>query len=304
MRSIAVLMLGVIMMGAVPARAQEDAAANDRLSRLERDLNFLQRQVYRNNAGGEGAATEGQVPANGASLEIRLSQVREEIRALRGQLEQSQFQAKQNADELKKLSTDVDYRLQAIEQKQAAAAVAPAPVAPAPAAVAKPTAAPAAEASGFSPDDTGTAAPTPVPAHADGAAATGKDFPDANAHYNYAFKLLNEKNYSASATSFDAFVKKYPADPLVGNAYYWLGESYYARADYTRAADGFRKGYEANPEGQKAADNLLKLGLSLAQVKRVPEACIVLSQVATKYAQSNVRSATRAEKKRAELQCK
>ena len=96
MRSIAVVVVSVIAMvvGVAPAYAQDDAAATDRLSRLERDLNFLQRQVYRNNAGGEGAATEGQVPANGASLEIRLSQVREEIRALRGQLEHSQFQAK------------------------------------------------------------------------------------------------------------------------------------------------------------------------------------------------------------------
>ena len=171
--------------------------------------------------------------------------------------------------------------------------------------MAKPVSAPAVvepQASSFSPDDTG-ATPSAV-AHADGSAATGKDFPDANAHYNYAFKLLNEKNYSAAASSFDTFVKKYPSDPLAGNAYYWLGESHYARADYTRAAEGFRKGYEANPDGQKAPDNLLKLGLSLAQVKRVPEACIVLSQVTTKYAQSNARTATRAEKKRTELQCK
>jgi tol-pal system protein YbgF len=292
MHRVVVLLAGAIWLVGTAAHAQEDGAAGDRLNRLERDLNFLQRQVYRTGAVGEGG--EGHPPVNGASLEIRLSQMHEEIRALRGQLEQAQFNAKHTADELKKLSADVDYRLQAIEQKQAAAVVpAPAPSVDA-------------QTNGFSPNDAGASlVEDSHPAKSvDSVATTGRDFPDANAHYNHAFRLLNEKNYSAAASSFDAFVKKYPADPLAGNAYYWLGESHYARADYTRAAEGFRKGYEANPEGQKAGDNLLKLGLSLAQVKRVPEACIVLSQVATKYAQSHARSAARAEKKRVELQCK
>lgn len=284
-------MLVLLATTALPAYAQDDGALADRLGRLERDVNFLQRQVYRNGAAAEGGESSAPMPANGASLEIRITQMNEEIRALRGQLEQAQFQAKQNAETLKKLSADVDYRLQALEQKQAAAAPAVAPVA-------------AAAPAGFSPEDAG-AEPTVVKAEKPAKAeATGKDFPDANAHYNYAFKLLNEKNYSGAASSFDTFVKKYPADPLTGNAYYWLGESHYARSDYTRASDAFRKGYEAAPEGQKAGDNLLKLGLSLAQVKRVPEACIVLAQVTGKYAQSNARAAARAEKKFTELQCK
>ena len=230
------------------------------------------------------AQEESPQPVGTPALEVRISQMAAEIRALRGQLEQAQYQNAQTANEMKKLSMDVDYRLQTLEQKQMTAA------APAPAAPAAPVA-PTAEAA------------TPLPP-APVTSATGKDFPDSNAHYNYAFKLLSDKKYSEAASSFDAFVKKYPSDPLAGNAYYWLGESYYARSDYTRAAEGFRKGFEANPEGEKAADNLLKLAMSLAQVKRVPEACIVLAQVSTKYGQTNARTATRADAERAKLQCK
>lgn len=239
-----------------------------------------------------------------ANMQVQINQLHEEIRNLRGQLEQAQYQSRITADSLKKYETDSDYRLQAIEQKQAAAAAAP-PPAPAPA-----PAASGHSASGFSPDAPGAEEveePATYQKAKPGEAAaspTGKDFPDANAHYNYAFKLLNEKKYPEAAASFDAFVKKYPADPLTANAYYWLGESYYARGDHTRASDAFRKGYEAAPDGQKAADNLLKLGLSLAQVKRVKEACIILQQVATKYAQTNARTATRADTERANLQCK
>lgn len=295
-----VILLSVSLLAATTALAQSDGGLNDRLSRIERDVNFLQRQVYRSTSPGDTSApdvTAAPVGAAGASLEVRLSQISDEVRALRGQIEQAQFQSRQNAEDLRKLTADVDYRLQALEQRQAAAA-AIVPTAP----LATP---PVVQGNGFAADAAG-AAPEAVDAAGNPlkAAPTGKDFTDANAHYTASFKLLNEKNYAAAATSFDAFVKKYPNDPLVGNAYYWLGESYYARGDYTRAADGFRKGFESNPEGEKAADNLLKLALSLVQVKRVPEACIVLKQIGDKYEQSNARTASKAVAERTKLQCK
>lgn len=263
------------------AHAQEDVS--EQLDRLERDVNFLQKQVYR------GGATDGTgAPiTNAGQVEVRFSQMDEQIRQIRGQIEQTQFQAKKASDDLKKLSDDVDFRLRALEQKQAAmdaaAAAAPAPVAEAehPSEPAKYQA-----------------------AGGEAAALTGNDFPDANAHYSHAFKLLNEKKYAEAGASFDAFVKKYPSDPLTSNSYYWLGESYYARQDYTRAAESFRKGYEANTDGQKAPDNLLKLAMSLNQVKRTNEACIVLKQVMSKYAEASPRTAQRASDQHSTMQCK
>jgi tol-pal system protein YbgF len=135
-------------------------------------------------------------------------------------------------------------------------------------------------------------------------AVTGKDFPDANAHYSHAFKLLNEKKFAEAATSFDGFVKKYPADPLTANAFYWLGESQYARSDFTRSTESFRKGFEVNPDGQKAPDNLYKLALSLAQIKRKTEACVVLSQVISKYGATAARTAAKASEARTTFECK
>lgn len=291
MRILSLMIAGSVLALSPVARAEDSSALADRLSRIERDMNFLQRQVYRTSNPADGGSPDGVVGS--AAAEVRLGQMSEEIRGLRGQIEQMQLQARQNAETLRKLSADMDYRLQALEQKQAQMMQAPAGmIAPVP------------QVGGFSPDagafepdeDESKIAPKIAP--------TGKDFPDANAHYNHAFKLLNDKNYTAAATSFDAFVKKYPGDPLAGNAYYWLGESYYARGDYTRASEGFRKGFEANPDGEKAADNLLKLAMSLAQVKRITEACVVLNQIGAKYAQSNARTATKAAAERTALQCK
>ena len=272
---------------ATPAFAQEDTdALYGKIERLERDMSYLQKQVYRGK-GGDVSGGDNSPIANGGSVEVRLSQLTEEMRQLRGAVEQSQFAARQNAADMKKLSDDVEYRLHALEERQTAAAAAAAsvPVAVAPAPV--------------------EATPAKFePAKKGAVAVTGNDFPDANAHYAAAFKLLNEKKYAEASTSFDGFVKKYPTDPLTANAYYWLGESYYARADYTRSSESFRKGFEANPDGQKAPDNLYKLAKSLVQVKRTPEACVVLTQLSKKYGAAAPRIAKMADDERVAQQCK
>lgn len=293
MRPLLLLCLPFVWLS-LPAHAQEASAAlTERLDRLERDLSFVQKQIYRNSGD---AASSGGAPATPGNLQMRVSQIDEEIRQIRGLIEQTQFQNKQTATDLKKLSDDVDYRLRALEQKSAAAASAPSPVAEP-----TPTVAPSAV---LEPAKLESGADEATGKEKDKPALTGKDFPDSNAHYTYAFKLLSEKKYTEAAASFDAFVKKYPADPLTANAYYWLGESQYARGDFTRSAESFRKGFETAPDGNKAPDNLYKLAMSLSQVHRKSEACIVLNRVIEKYSDSASRTTAKATEARSTLQCK
>lgn len=283
------------LLTAAPAFAQSNSELMDRISRLERDVNFVQKQVYTGAAAGDPNA----MPATGpgaAALEVRISTIEEQLRAMRGQVETAQFQAGEAQRNVQKMKEDLEYRIGALEQAQSAAAISAAnggTTQPAEAA-AEPAPEPVAEVTHDKPASYQPAA----------AAATGADFPDSNAAYNAAFKELNAKNYSGAASKFDDFVRKYPKDPLTSNAYYWLGESYYARGDYTRAAEGFRKGFESNPQGQKAPDNLLKLAMSLDNIKRTSEACIVLGQIVSKYGDSAPRTKERADAERSRMQCK
>lgn len=286
------LVAASILLIAPAAFAQSNSELMDRISRLERDVNFVQKQVYTGAAGDPNGmpATTG---AGAAALEVRISTIEEQLRVMRGQVETAQFASGEAQRNVAKLKEDLEYRIGLLEQAQSAAAVAASSGTPA-ATTAEPVAEPIAE---VEPD-------VPASYQPSATAATGADFPDSNAAYNAAFKDLNSKDYSGAATKFDAFVRKYPKDPLTSNAYYWLGESYYARGDYTRAAEGFRKGFESNPQGQKAPDNLLKLAMSLDNIKRTSEACIVLSQVVSKYGDSAPRTKERAESERTRMQCK
>ena len=97
--------------------------------------------------------------------------------------------------------------------------------------------------------------------------------------YDYAFGLLRKANYDKAEKALQEFVKNNPKDKLAVNARYWLGETFYVRAAYVQAAEVFLQGYQADPKGKKAADSLLKLGMSLSGLDKKREACSAFDKV-------------------------
>ena len=97
--------------------------------------------------------------------------------------------------------------------------------------------------------------------------------------YNHAFDLLRQANYDKAEMALLEFVKLHPKEPLVSNARYWLGETYYVRAAYVQAAEVFLEGYQTNPKGPKAPDSLLKLGMSLGGLDKKREACAAFNKL-------------------------
>ena len=298
---------------AVPANAQDNSTMSDRLDRLERDITFMQRQVYKGGTGGAAGVSS----VSGGQIQAQLGQLQEEMRSLRGLLEQAQFANQRQAEELKKLSEDVDYRLGELEKNQQALSKA--------AALASKQSPPARqedteEEAPFIPKELDEVAEEPMTDHAESpldeparyapkekpsaSEKTKTKFTNANAHYSYAFKLMNDRKFAAASKGFEAFVEQYPEDPLLPNAYYWLGESYYVRAEFAPAAENFRKGFEADPKGQKAPDNLLKLGMSLSALKRKEQACVIYKQLISKYGARAPDARIRAQREYGQLGCK
>jgi tol-pal system protein YbgF len=201
-------------------------------------------------------------------LEVRMSQLEEDIRTVTGRLEDVTYQLRKLDERLTKLAADTEYRLN--QGKSSAGG--------------EGTGADAsARTDGTVAAGGGAVASTPRVPAADAEAASAPAQPaqktaslppkSPREQYAQAFSLLEKQDYAAAATAFSEFLKANPGDPLADNARYWLGETYYARGDYARSAEVFLDGYEKNKSSPKAPDTLLKLGLSLVGLDKKKEAC-------------------------------
>jgi tol-pal system protein YbgF len=106
--------------------------------------------------------------------------------------------------------------------------------------------------------------------------------------YDAAFAALKDGRYAESARRFQAFLDQYPNSGLAGNAYYWLGESYYVTQNYKIALKSFQTLLQRYPDSQKAPDALLKVGYSQYELKEWDQAEATLNQVVQMYPDTTV----------------
>ena len=279
-----------MLIGAAPAFAD---STSDRLDRVERELNQLQRQVYRSEVGTALPTTPGAPePAGGTGaldIQIRMDQIEAQMRTLTGKLEEIEYNIGQLQSKLEKKQSDDELRFQQLESAQesqpAAAAnqAKPARAAPAPVVSAHPAGdmsrPPSTGGALVAPDD--ATAPAAAQTAAAPASAAGV-LPNGSVQdqYNYAFGVLRRgEDYAAAEAAFKAFLQKHPTDPLAANAQYWLGETYFVRKDYGSAASAFAEGFRKYPQGAKAPDTLLKLGMSLGNEGKKDDACLAFAQL-------------------------
>ena len=304
--ALSALML-IVFLGAAPSAAQNADLRQllDRIDRLERDIRTLNVQLARGGktplpapgiGSGAGVAAEPSGGAALASIDARLGSFDEELRALTGLAETLSHRIDQVDDRLNKLVGDVDYRLGTLER--AAAAQAARPTTPGGPIVSAAPSTPSVEKArpdsgqGFAtpPQSLGTISQTDpgllsvLPAAQPPAGPTAPAAPVLPAgtpkeQYAFAIKLLFEQKFDQAETVLQAFLGAYPNDALASNAQYWLGESYYVRQDFAAAAKVFAEGYKKYKDGAKAADNLLKLAMSLASSEKREAACFTLAEL-------------------------
>ena len=271
----------------LPAMAQDTQGLVDRLNRLERDLNTLQAQVYRGGGGSSGRSSGGaDTSVNGNAytvLDDRISQLEERLRSVTGDMEKNQYTLNQMQTKLDRMQQDDEFRFKQLEDKLSANAV---PAAPPPAGA--PDASGNMQGPGSPPgflkqpaDKGGKAsAITPPPAGGGDSLPAGKT---AAEQYDYAFGLLRNSDYDGATRSFQAFLQQHPQDPLAGNAAFWLGQIDFAEGHYDTAAVTFLDAYQKYPKSAKAAESLLKVGLSMGQLGKKKEACAALHRFQTEY---------------------
>jgi tol-pal system protein YbgF len=289
-------LLAAALTFAVPAAAQDARELVNRLDRLERDLQIMQRQLSR---GGVPSSSGSPAPAStdAASSEAllqyeqRLSAYEEQLRRMTGQLEETTFNLGQLARKLEKQVSDVEFRVKALEDARGGT---PGPASAAPGAGA-----------GLGTPPSGTApAPTqgapgqpstvviPAPAPQQGAPAQQASAPAARSvlpagspedQFKYAFDFLKQNDTQQGERALRAFTEAHPKHALSGNAHFWLGQIYFSGKDFSRAAVAFATSYEKFPDGAKAPDSLVRLAGSLAQLNKKDEACAAYKQLNVQY---------------------
>lgn len=286
----------------VGAQSGDVAALENRVARLEQDIANLRRLVTSGETlPSQNAAESGQPlpPTSAAQLQVRMSQLEEELRSITGRMEEVSFQVQQLNSRMDTTLSDIEYRLTALEGGEPAA----------PSANAGQSGGSGGQPSNnppaMTPPDQGDGPTQVVPPPANGGGESGPtetasvELPEGTAaeQYDHAKSLLRQREFEEAAGVLQAFIDAHPDAPLTGNAYYWLGETYYVRGQYDQAIAKFGAGYKTFPEHPKAPDNLLKLAMSLGKSGRKPQACAAFTELQRKYpdAGTNLKSIARQE---------
>ena len=295
---------GMLLLGAavatfatsVPALAQGDEA---RIRRLERDLQLLQQEVFRNGGGPRpGLAAPPPAfdltPPPSTTLMQRVDDLEATLRRLTGQLEEYQHQLDQLSQRNERLQRQVDF----LENNRAAPDV------------------------GRSNDQfTVSEAPNDFPGDARPPRELGgpqfgslgrlpieppeaRGPLDANADYDTAMNLLTRGQYDRARDAFRQFSEMHPDSELTPQALYWNADiAYSTRKDYPVAAREFAELLKRYPETQRAPESMLKLGLSLLAMGQKQEGCAALAALPARYPNAPATIANRARAERRTAAC-
>lgn len=86
------------------------------------------------------------------------------------------------------------------------------------------------------------------------------------AEYQQAFNLLRQSFYDQAIRAFQEFLAAHPNDRYSDNAQYWLAEAYYVKREFDMALSEYDKVVANFPQSQKVNDALLKRAFTLHEL--------------------------------------
>ena len=252
----------------------------------------------------------------------QIQRLQQEVTDLRGQIEVNSHKLETLEDKQRKLYTDIDNRLQRINQQNNAANTAETEtVEPPPLTTIEPaeTAVPAGNEAESSltvenvakdaqtettetqvkpetqaepetqtePEPVTTVDTGPETARPPAATVTEDDALKAQANYQQAFGLLKKADYDQAISAFDTFLRKYPDSQYSDNAQYWMGEAYYVTRRFNEAITEYMKLVTNYPDSQKVPNSLLKIGYSYYELGQREEARKVLEDLIHRFPDTN-----------------
>ena len=245
----------------IPARAQMDSregiALQNQILELRRDLQALQggrvlpapqpRGEFRAGGGGELAA----------QLLDRVQTMEEELRRMRGQVDEQANALRRQNDELSKQIADLSFRL------QNAARSGPASPPPRESGLREPTVAPV------------------QPPPPDAPASPGRRPPELAMQEGNA--ALARRDYPVAEAAAREVLGSNRAGPRAGDAQFLLAQALAGKRDYQAAAVAYDDAYNRSRNGSRAQDALLGLAASLAGLGERQASCATLDKLRAEF---------------------
>jgi len=290
-------LVGLLLLASVatPALSQQRPTTIDgRVGRLEQEMRAVQRRVF---PGGQvvlpeiGAQTPPPTGVPGvsgdalSSLNARVDALEAQLRQLTGQVEEQGYRNRMIEEQLTRLRTDLQGRIDRLEQQAPAVRVTP-PV---------PVETPRNERPAPTETTTATADPT--------APAPARPTDDAEAAYNAGYRLWNAGQYAEAQQALEQAATSHPNSRWASWARNLQGRAYLDDNKPATAARILLANYQGNPQGERAADSLYYLGQSLTRLNRRSEACRVYDELEQVYPNMRDFIRTRLPQARTDARC-
>lgn len=121
--------------------------------------------------------------------------------------------------------------------------------------------------------------------------------------YEDAHARLMDGDFGGAQAGFETFVNDNPDHARAGEAWYWLGETFFVRSDFADAADAYIASLRSQPDGAKAPDALVRLAASLHGMGRQEDACATLARFGQQFPNAPAASRARATREAVRANC-
>jgi tol-pal system protein YbgF len=286
------LQILVIVFFANISFAQQDKMNEliDRLEKIQKDIQTLEKAVYSKNA----TLPSDNVVVNEALTRqlAKISELEKQIQEMTSKFEENNYKVQQLSDRLNKVSNDNQFRLQQLENNKAISEKISAPkeviVEKAPVVVKKN------ENNILNSEeiDKEQNVIEEKKVQSDNIKLKEKDnkpktkvLPKVSIaeQYKYATNIMKSGDFEKAEIAFKEFVDTHSKHELAGSAQFWYAETFYIRQLYDDAAAAFLEGYQKYPNSPKAPENLLKLGVTLAELGEIEQGCKMIVNLKKAY---------------------
>jgi TolA-binding protein len=259
-------LMGIVLLAGPPAHAQIDSregiALQNQILELRHELQVMQSQ----GGGGGGAVVRSAPVVTGGASEItaqllaRVDALEDQVRQLRGRIDELGNQQQMQTADLTKQIGDLGFRVQTLEGGGRGPAAGPALAAPI-----GPTA--------------GAVPPMPAPPPA--TQVTMRRTPEIAIQEGNA--ALARRDYPTAEAAAREVLSNNRTSPRAYDAQYLLAEALSGKRDYSQAAIAYDDAFRTAPKGVHSQDSLLGLADSLTAINEKKAACDTLNQLRAQF---------------------